>query len=584
MNLILPCYSIILLLLLVIVYFRKVEVKTEETRFYCILLFLSLFNIIFNIIGIYLGYFEGESLFLKILNHLDLPLYFWWCYCILMYLLYTYIYVIKDNKNLYYILKYIILTLNIIFTIVSIFLPFDIILTSKAGYIIGTCVNFTYIISGIYLLLSLIISLVLIKYNFKKTIPLFSLILLGVISAVIQKNIPSLIIVPSVAVFVELIMYFTIENPDIKLMNELVIAKDIAEKSKNETNNILNSITYKLNIEKNKLNNINIDKNNIEVESKRLQLFYSNLLNEINDLIELGKINSSSYVKEEELYDLEETLDKLRNLISIQKNNIKVNMNEKYNKVLYGDYKKILLLLLYMINYLSNKVESSNIKLDISLIEVNNICKLKFNFNIIEKYKNNYMYYDKFTKESYLIKDNDYRIIINLLKKLEGKLIIKENNIIITFYQKVFNNINISNNMNKKQIKKINTKNKKILLVDDNNKKLEVISNILNNYGINTDIVNDYDELSNILSNEYSLILVDDIMPKISNLSNEELLKKYSTKIIQRINGTSIPVIVMLNNNTIINSNNYSTYGYDDYILKPINDKTIKDLLKKYYK
>ena len=100
-NLILPCYSIILLLLLVIVYFRKVEVKTEETKMYCVLLF----NVIFNIIGIYLGYFDGESSFLRLLNHLDLPLYFWWSYCILMYLLYTYIYVIKDKKNSYFTFK-----------------------------------------------------------------------------------------------------------------------------------------------------------------------------------------------------------------------------------------------------------------------------------------------------------------------------------------------------------------------------------------------------------------------------------------------------------------------------------------------
>ena len=60
-------------------------------------------------------------------------------------------------------------------------------------------------------------------------------------------------------------------------------------------------------------------------------------------------------------------------------------------------------------------------------------------------------------------------------------------------------------------------------------------------------------------------------------------IKYIDRKTIQRITGTSIPVIVMLNNNNI-NSNNYSTYRYDDYILKPINDKTIKDLLKKYYK
>ncbi len=579
MNLILPCYSIILLFLLIIVYFRKVEVKTEETRLYCILLFLSLFNVSFNIIGIYLGYFNGESSFLRLLNHLDLPLYFWWSYCILMYLLYTYIYIIKDKKNSYFTFKYIILVFNIICTIITVFLPFDIVLTKEAGYIVGSCVNFTYIVSGIYLLLSLIVSLILVKYNFKKTIPLFSLILLGVVSALIQKSIPSLIIVPSVAVFVELIMYFTIENPDIKLMNELVVAKDIAEKSKNETINTLNSITYKLNEEKNKLNNINIDK-----KSKKLQLFYNNLLNEINDLIELGKINSSSYKIEEELYDLEEVLDKLNDLINVQNNNVKINYDKKYNKILYGDYKKILLLILYVINYLSNKIENSNIKLDISLIEVNNICKLKFNFNALEKYKNNYMYYDKFIKEYYLIKDNDYRIIVNLLRKLEGKLIIKDNNIIISLYQKVSNNLKLSNDINNKKVKKINTSNKKILLIDDNNKKLEIISKLLNKYNINPDIINNYDELSNTLLNNYDLIIVDDIMPKIDNLSNEELLEKYSTKIIQRINGISIPVVIMLSNNNLINSNNYSNYGYDDYILKPISDKTIIELLNKYFK
>ena len=567
MNLILPCYSIILLLLLIIVYFRKVEVKTEETKLYCILLFLSLFNVSFNIIGIYLGYFNGESSFLRLLNHLDLPLYFWWSYCILMYLLYTYIYIIKDKKNSYFTFKYIILVFNIICTIITVFLPFDIVLTKEAGYIVGSCVNFTYIVSGIYLLLSLIVSLILVKYNFKKTIPLFSLILLGVVSALIQKSIPSLIIVPSVAVFVELIMYFTIENPDIKLMNELVVAKDIAEKSKNETINTLNSITYKLNEEKNKLNNINIDK-----ESKKLQLFYNNLLNEINDLIELGKINSSSYKIEEELYDLEEMLDKLNDLINVQNSNVKINYDKKYNKILY------------VINYLSNKIDKSNIKLDISLIEVNNICKLKFNFNVLEKYKNNYMYYDKFIKEYYLIKDNDYRIIINLLRKLEGKLIIKDNNIIISLYQKVSNNLKLSNDINNKKVKKINTSNKKILLIDDNNKKLEIISKLLNKYNINPDIINNYDELSNTLLNNYDLIIVDDIMPKIDNLSNEELLEKYSTKIIQRINGISIPVVIMLSNNNLINSNNYSNYGYDDYILKPISDKTIIELLNKYFK
>ena len=89
MNLILPIYSIMLLSLLFIVYFNKKRVKSEETKLYPILLIISAFNIVFNIIGIYLGYNNGSLLFLKILNHFDLPLYFWWASILFVYLLYV---------------------------------------------------------------------------------------------------------------------------------------------------------------------------------------------------------------------------------------------------------------------------------------------------------------------------------------------------------------------------------------------------------------------------------------------------------------------------------------------------------------
>ena len=42
--------------------------------------------------------------------------------------------------------------------------------------------------------------------------------------------------------FITFLMYFTIENPDIKLMEELEYSKRVAEKSKSETINTLNNI------------------------------------------------------------------------------------------------------------------------------------------------------------------------------------------------------------------------------------------------------------------------------------------------------------------------------------------------------
>ena len=106
-----------------------------------------------------------------------------------------------------------------------------------------------YLISGIYLILSFFISILLVtKKQFKKIIPLLSLIILGLVAAFIQKIIPSLIIIPSVAVLVELIMYFTIENPDLKVVNELLRNKELVEKQMEDKSRFLFEVSQDIKI------------------------------------------------------------------------------------------------------------------------------------------------------------------------------------------------------------------------------------------------------------------------------------------------------------------------------------------------
>ena len=174
MNLILPIYSIFLLIILNFAFFTKKRLKSDETKTYSILVILSTFNIIFNTIGISLGYFDGISDFLYALNHFDLPLYFWWSSMMYIYLLYVYMNTNQKRKS-YFKIKKVIITINVLITIITIFLPFEVVITKKAGYAIGTCVNLVYLVSGIYLILSFVTSILLItKKQFKKIIPLFS--------------------------------------------------------------------------------------------------------------------------------------------------------------------------------------------------------------------------------------------------------------------------------------------------------------------------------------------------------------------------------------------------------------------------
>ena len=200
MNLILPVFSMLIIVLLLFVFFTKDRVSSEEPKIYGFLLILSFFNIIFNICGIYIGYFVGIPFFLYILNHFDLPLYLMFGSLLLLYLLYVYY---KDNSiDLYIKLKKIILFFDLsklISIITTFFLPVNIEINEVAGYAYGLCVNFVYLISGIYLGLCILVAFCLLfkRVSFKKTIPIFSLIILGGFAVLIQRLIPSLIVIPS---------------------------------------------------------------------------------------------------------------------------------------------------------------------------------------------------------------------------------------------------------------------------------------------------------------------------------------------------------------------------------------------------
>ena len=81
---------------------------------------------------------------------------------------------------------------------------------------------------------------------------------------IIQSKNPSLLLMSSTEAFITFLMYFTIENPDIKLMEELEYSKRVAEKSKSETINTLNNIKNELDEPLNQIVNFNDKKIDIE--------------------------------------------------------------------------------------------------------------------------------------------------------------------------------------------------------------------------------------------------------------------------------------------------------------------------------
>ena len=77
-----------------------------------------------------------------------------------------------------------------------------------------------------------------------------------------------------------------------------------------------------------------------------------------------------------------------------------------------------------------------------------------------------------------------------------------------------------------------------------------------------------------IENNEYSLILIDDFI-----LNNN---KNNSIKAIQRMNCSNAPIVVMVTKNKEEKEKEYLKHGLDNYIIKPIDDKQIDIIMKKY--
>ena len=581
MNLILPIYSVFLLILLIVVYFSKERIKTDETKLYCILIFLSVFNITFNIIGIYLGYYDGESSFLYMLNHLDLPLYYWWASILCIYFLYALIG--KNNELLYEKIKSIIITLNIIFTTLTLFLPFKIVINEKAGYAIGACVNFVYAISALYLVISIIISLLLIKRNnLKKTIPVFSLLLLGVAAALIQKNIPSLIIVPSMAVFVELIMYHTIENPDVKLLKEMHDAKVISDNANEEKTLFLYNMTQEI---RETTKNINVEADNI-LESKDLELDKDSARNikgetskfttMTNDILDVSTIDSSNIKIYNTKYNIKTILKEVvSNYKTISMNKgIEFRSNIEHNipDMLYGDsigLKKVLTLLLkesikntnkgYIEFNVNTIIKKDIIRLIITIedsgigIKANELESVKINNkNISESYKTITL------MNGTMILSSNYgmgtKISIILDQKIEEK-VTKE----LTMYKNTYDN-------------------KSILVVDDNESTHKLIEKLLKDSNINIDYsLNGKDTLNKIKSkNKYALILIDE---ELSQITGAELLIK-----LKEIRNFNTPVILLTKDNNYEYSEEYLKQGFTSVIIKPLKKDNLLQVIDKLIK
>lgn len=591
--------SLAFISLLIIVYFTKERVITSENKVFTKLIIISFISLLSELYITLMPIDLTIPLFVFSLKFYLIFVILWLSYFM------EYVFIITRNKKDRVLIDYkkeykkiyiIYWIINIFVIVIAMLSPIYFYNGNSMKYSYGPSVNITFGLAAIYTIIMFIYIIKNIK-NLKNKgyLPIIFFVILLTVVAIIQKINPGLLLANTCFALITTLIYNTIENPDIKMLKESEYFKNLAEKSKNETINTLNNMQKELNSSLETINLLNEDKKN-ENELKLIE-FITNFGEKVSGLIELGKINSSDYKVQEQMYETYEMLEEIKNLINNDSNSKKYtfDFSANINKVLYGDSEKIKQIILYASRYIASKVSDKKIILKVDKLSAGNLCKLKFAF-ITQDPKIKHLIENNNRSNNHIsnnyIKDMDYEIILTLLSKLDGKIEEKNNisgtEIVISINQKIMKEYDVKSHHFKRNNEKItpfNAKGKKVILVDNNNDKMKDLVKKLKPYNINITICYSIEELYNcILENsEYALILIDDFIAN-NNKSILEVskIKIYSVKIIQRINCLSIPIVIMVTENKEEKEKEYLKNGFDDYIIKPIDGKQIDTVLKKY--
>lgn len=591
--------ALIFVFLVTIVFFSKKRINLPENKIYSFLLIISNIGLLIELGCCYFVYYKDVSLLHNtinvFINKLFLIYMLTW---LITFAFYIYFISFKQKKNSKELkLPNLLKVIYILSVILLIFLPIQYFSDGIYVYSYGMGPNFVTMIGAI----SIIYNLYCIIKNHKsikdkKYYPVYILIFLLLIALILRNINPGLVLINSTFGFIAGLMYFTIENPDVQMFNELFKNKSLVEKTYEEKSNFLFKMTQEVKKPINNMKNIleNLKEFDdvaslkqgiklLEANSKQLDF----VVNDVLDITTLDSKNIKIMNNRYNVYNLFKDIEK--RMQEYASNEVEFRFNIEDNiPYLYGDSIKLKQIIMSVLLNSIKKTKSGFIELSIESIIKYDVCRL-----IIEVEDSGVgMSIDKIndvliTTSELNVDDisNLEKLDINLklcqksIKLLGGNLMIrseegKGTEVIVTIDQKIYENKSNVSDLEKYESLIYNSN--KILVVSDKEEDLGIIKKIVNDNSVmfNSSFYGK-DAVQRIVSGQiFDLIIIEDELSGMSGLSTLQELKK--------IEGFKTPVIVMLNKNKEHIKEHYVKDGFSDFILREKMNEEVKRIIDKY--
>ena len=623
-NIIIAVLCLINIIIITSKFFASRRVNNDETKLYGYLLIAMLFESISGII-LFIT-MQSEQQIINIFNGIYLSTMTIWALFFSLYM----IRISEPDDKRYSIIKKIFSILSLITVVCTIILPRNISISDKNEfYATGPAILSVYMFSGVCLL---IVGYYLIK-NIKKItdkryIPVFVLLFSGFILMTVQSILPELFLFTPVESYIIFIMYFTIENPDVKMLRQVELAKDQAERANRAKSDFLSSMSHEIRTPLNAIVGFSEDIQSrkdtadpdIVEDADYIMEASKTLLEIVGNILDINKIESNKMEIVEVTYNFKEEIENLAKIDATrigEKNiNFKINLAPDIPYELIGDKTHIKEIVNNLLTNAIKYTEQGEIELNVKCINKDKISNLIISVRDTGrgiKAENINKLFTKFERLD--IEKNSttegtglgLAITKALVEMMGGKINVQSqfgqgSIFMVQIPQKISMmadpnqtvEINITSpqsiiNEPKQEESVVKTKsvqqstqpnkstitypNKKILIVDDNKLNIKVARKALQDFNFEIDECYDGQEcLDKVVNgNEYDLILMDIMMP---NMSGETAIAKLKEK-----PNFNIPIIALTADAVAGAREKYLSEGFIDYIAKPFKKEQIKEKL-----